>query len=92
MAASIEIKHELRPCRVTVKTKTPHGSKTDVMNGLFHMWSVEAWTYSPAAIGTTGGQMQKAYGIVELEDGSVGLYEPHQIKFLDGKAGEYCWN
>lgn len=90
--ASIEIKHELRPCKVTVKTKTPHGTQTDVINGLFHMWSVEAWMYSPVMTCQVGGQMQKTYGIVEREDGSVDLYEPQQIKFLDGKTGEYCWN
>lgn len=88
----ITMRQELRPCRITITETTKQGSTTTVKNGLFHTWATEAWTYSPIVRGQVGGQMQKIYGVVELEDGSVGMFLPSEIQFLDRKADEYCWN
>lgn len=82
---------EYRPCRVTIIEKTPHGSKRDVCDGLFHGWISEQWTYSPVMQGQVGGQMQSTYGIVELRTGEVRMFSPNQIKFLDNKHAEYAF-
>lgn len=88
---TIEMSMEYRPCRVTTRKKTPHGTKVDVYEGLFHRWTSEQWTYSPVMRGQVGGQMQSTYGIVELKTGEVRLFSPDQIQFLDSKADEYTF-
>lgn len=82
---------EYRPCRVTTRKKTPHGTKINVNEGLFHCWTSEQWTYSPMMRGQVGGQMQSTYGIVELKTGEVRMFSPDQIQFLDSKADEYAF-
>lgn len=54
----MQIEYKLRPCRVTIREKTLHGSKVNVYEGLFHRWTSEQWTYSPVMQGQVGGQMQ----------------------------------
>lgn len=87
----IEMSMEYRPCRVTTRKRTPHGTKVDVDEGLFHCWISERWTYIPVMRGQVGGQMQSTYGIVELKTGEVGMFSPNQIQFLDSKADEYVF-
>lgn len=80
---------ELRPCRVTTTHKTPHGTEQRVREGLFHTWTNEQWTYSPVSKGQVGGQMAMLHGVVEFNDGKVGLFLPQEIQFLDGKVIEF---
>lgn len=87
----IEMSMEYRPCRVTTRKRTPHGTKVDVDEGLFHCWISERWTYSTVMRGQVGGQMQSTYGIVELRTGEVRLFSPNEIQFLDSKADEYAF-
>lgn len=87
----MHIEYELRPCRITTREKTLHGSKVNVYEGLFHRWTSEQWTYSPVMQGQVGGQMQSTYGIVELWTGEVKVFSPNQIQFLDNKHAKYAF-
>lgn len=56
--------------------------------GLFHCWADVAEVVAPSMLrgGHNGGQLRMTYGIVELQDGRVKLYEPKDIRFADGGA------
>lgn len=73
---------EYRPCVVNGK------------NAIFHRWADKAQTVgeSPLRGGHSSGQVWLVVGIVEYEDGTVHEAYPYEIKFLDGKLNEYCFD
>lgn len=85
------MKIEYRPCKITVRERAKQGASETVYEGLFHCWVSEQWTHTPLMRDEVGGQMQSAYGIVELRTGEVGMFSPNQIQFLDSKADEYVF-
>jgi hypothetical protein len=60
---------------------------------LFHCWSFTSDIYAPSVMvgGHGGGVVARTGAIVELEDGSVTIVEPHCIKFVPGIFDEYVW-
>lgn len=57
--------------------------------GYFHGWEVISDVISPSPMigGHPGGQLSRAYGIVEFPD-RIEEVRPAQIKFRDGISGE----
>ena len=81
MQTKIVVENVLRPCKVKDQS------------GLFHRWSDKAEIIPPSPMigGHGGGLVTAALGIVELEDGNVVEARPCDIRFLDGKVKEYCF-
>lgn len=84
--AGLMIETKLRPCYIVVKR-----SKT---KALFHGWSFHSDIYAPSVMigGHGGGVVARTSAIVELEDGSVTLIPPENIKFVSGIFDEYAWD
>lgn len=84
--ARLTIETKLRPCYILGET-----SKT---KALFHCWSFHSDIYPPSLLkgGHPGGTVARMSAIVELEDGSVTLIHPQNIKFVSGIFDEYGWN
>lgn len=63
-------------------------------NALFHRWADKAQTVgeSPLRGGHSSGQVWLVVGIIEYEDGTVHEAYPYEIRFLDGKLNEYCFD
>ena len=62
--------------------------------GLFHHWVDIAEVIGSSMVvgGHPGGKLRMTYGIVELQDGRVKLYEPKDIRFADGGVfGEFMF-
>lgn len=73
---------ELRPCIVNKK------------KALFHMWSSKTRIVEPSMMigGHKGGVLKFTVGIIEYENGKVDEVFPNQVKFLDEKLKEFCFN
>ena len=84
--AGLTVEPKLRPCYVVDNGKT--------QEALFHCWSFHSDIYSPSPLvgGHPGGVVARTRAIVELEDGSVVLIEPHLVKFVSGIFDEYAWD
>lgn len=78
----MKVEIELRPCSV--------GDK----KALFHMWDEVKQIVPPSNMigGHGGGVVSETFGIVELQDGTVKECYPNEIKFLDNKFKEICFN
>ena len=65
--------------------------EADGKKAWFHRWTEirEIVAPSPMMGGHPGGEIQSLFGVVEMEDGSVQLIQPHKIRFLqDGQTAE----
>lgn len=99
--AGLKIETELRPCIVRELIqrarysdgKERESEKYKDVKALFHQWSVIQSVMEPswAMGGHPGGQIQYTVGIVEYEDGTIHECYPLNIKFIDGKINEYCF-
>ena len=56
---------------------------------LFHKWTTVAIVKDAIMRGTTGGQIQNDYALVELENGTIQRVEPDRIVFIDDKVTQY---
>ena len=74
----LQMQIELRPCLVHCKS----GYK----RALFHCWSMKC-----GAVTLSGDVSAGPVGIVELEDGRVGVVSPEIIRFTDDKFADYSW-
>ena len=72
---------ELRPCKVKGK------------NALFHRWEQYATVIEPSIRtgGHLGGQIAEVCGIVEDENGNVIRCKATDIRFIDEKHRDYCF-
>lgn len=77
----ISIRGDLRPC-IVINRKA-----------LFHKWSDKSKIVEPSPMigGHNGGVLKYTVGIIEYEDGTVTECYPYEIKFVDGKVKEYCF-
>ena len=82
LSSEIIIKQELRPCIANDK------------KALFHRWNERREIIAPSLLkgGHGGGVLQAVFGLVEYEDGTMAEIFPENIRFLDNKAKEYCFN
>jgi hypothetical protein len=80
-SSEISIRGDLRPC-IVINRKA-----------LFHKWSDKSKIVEPSPMigGHNGGVLKYTVGIIEYEDGTVTECYPYEIKFVDGKAKEYCF-
>lgn len=78
---TIEIACELRPCKVNGK------------NALFHRWEQYETVVPPSNMrgGHPGGHLAEVCGIVEYETGFVARVKATDIRFLDGRHRDYCF-
>jgi hypothetical protein len=82
LSTHFNISMERRPCLV-------NGRKA-----MFHGWHHEYFVIEPSIMvgGHPGGQMSKLWAIVEDENGTCGLFEPHCIRFIDHSEFEqFAW-
>lgn len=77
----IFVKAELRPCIVKER------------KALFHKWSENSHIVQPSIMvgGHSGGVIKTTVGIIEYENGVVTECYPYEIKFVDNKLIEYCF-
>lgn len=75
----MDIKFELRPCKVNNK------------KALFHKWSDKTRIVEPSPMigGHQGGVLKYTVGIIEDDDGKVSECIPSEIQFLDSKIKDY---
>lgn len=83
--AGLTIEPKLRPCYII-------GNDSNV-KALFHCWSFHSNVIpaSPMIGGHPGGVVASTGAIVELEDGSITLIHPQNIRFVPGIFEEYDW-
>lgn len=81
-----EFTQRLRPCMVKVDKDTE-------VKGLFHyLEQLSEVVYpSPLKGGHPGGQISRAFAVVEYEDGRMGRVEVDKIRFLDNIFSEYSF-
>lgn len=86
--SEIIVRHELRPCMVAIR------KGGEEKKAFFHCWNHWAQTVPASMLrgGAPAGQHAETYGIVEFEDGTITNVYPQQIRFLDSKHEEICWN
>jgi hypothetical protein len=53
----------------------------EVKEGLFHQWGIDAFEERPS-YDYPVAFVQRTVAIIELEDGQVAMYSPHQIRFI----------
>lgn len=77
----IDVKFEFRPCYVK-------GVKA-----LFHRWIHKSEIVPPSVYvgGHNGGVVSGTLAIVEYEDGRIGEARPTDIRFIDRKFDDYCF-
>ncbi|MFT9496351.1 hypothetical protein [Anaerosolibacter sp.] len=81
IGAKMTIENELRPCIVKDR------------KALFHKWSDKSNIVdtSTMAGGHSSGVVKYTVGIIEYEDGVVTECYPYEIRFLDRRCKEYCF-
>lgn len=81
LSSEILIRENLRPC-IVINRKA-----------LFHKWSDKSKIVEPSPMigGHKGGVLKYTVGIIEYEDGVVTECYPYEIRFVDAKLKEYCF-
>lgn len=100
----ITIESGLRPCIVHSPEKREYFRENkewkcrakkseENIKALFHCWGFRSDLYgaSPMIGGHSGGQVSRAFAIVEYSDGTIHEVEPTQIRFVDNAMSEYAF-